>query len=35
MHAGRECFAYRDTEGHWRDLRDGFVLQGDVQVLKC
>jgi hypothetical protein len=33
-HAGRECLAYRDSDGHWRDLRDGFVLQGEVQVLK-
>ena len=33
-HAGRECLAYRDSDGHWRDLHDGFVLQGEVQVLK-
>jgi hypothetical protein len=33
-HNGHECLAYRDSDGHWRDLHDGFVLQGEVKVLK-
>lgn len=33
-HNGRERRAYRDSDGKWRDLHNGNVLQGDVQVLK-
>lgn len=31
---GRERHAYRDADGKWRNLNDGSVLQGEVQILK-
>lgn len=33
-HNGLERRAYRDSDGKWRDLHNGNVLQGEVQILK-
>ena len=32
-HQGRECFAYLDGQGKWRNYDNGDMLEGQVTIL--
>jgi hypothetical protein len=34
-HQGRECFAYLDGQGKWRNYDNGNLLDGEVTILSA